>query len=105
MLASSSDDQTIRLWQKDDQQGWSSRDFQGHANRIRCVAFSPDGRFLVSCSDDGSIRFWNWQSGQSTQTLINERPYEQMNISGVRGLAEAQKTALRALGAFDDASG
>jgi hypothetical protein len=33
--------------------------------------------------------------------LRAERPYERMDISGVKGLTEAQKVSLRALGAIE----
>lgn len=43
----------------------------GHKDKINCVSFSPaDSEYknhVVSCSDDGSVHLWDWQ----TQTLIS----------------------------------
>jgi WD40 repeat protein len=65
---------------------------------------SPDGRMLASCGDDGAIRLWNLESGEPLQTLRRDRVYERLNITGIRGLTEAQKVSLRALGAFEETS-
>jgi hypothetical protein len=35
--------------------------------------------------------------------LRRDRPYERLNITGIRGLTEAQKATLRALGAMESA--
>ncbi len=35
------------------------RPFQGHAHTVLSVAFSPDGRTVVSGSSDGSVRRWS----------------------------------------------
>jgi WD40 repeat protein len=35
---------------------------RGHTNRIRCVAHLPDGT-PITCSDDGSLRLWDLESG------------------------------------------
>ena len=48
------------------------------------------------------IQVWNPQSGEHLRMLRRGRPYERLNISGVKGLTEAQKTTLRALGAIED---
>jgi WD40 repeat protein len=56
---------------------------------------------LVSGGQDETIRLWDAQNGAWQQTLRSERPYERMNITGVTGLTEAQKAALRALGAIE----
>lgn len=42
---------------------------QGHSARIWDVAFSVDGRSLISVSDDKSIRIWNSSTGELKQTL------------------------------------
>jgi hypothetical protein len=39
--------------------------------------------------------------GEHLQTLRRDRPYEWLDITGIRGLTEAQKETLRALGAFE----
>jgi WD40 repeat protein len=79
-----------------------SQSFQGHTERVRWVSFSPDGNFLASSSDDGTIKIWEIHTGRCLHTLFNERPYELMNITSAQGLTEAQKTALGLLGAIDE---
>jgi hypothetical protein len=54
---------------------------------------------LASCGDDGAIVLWDLSSGEYLQTLRQDRPYERLNITGIRGLTEAQKGTLYALGA------
>jgi len=44
---------------------------------------------------------WNLHSGEHLQTLRRDRPYERLNISGIKGLTEAQRIALLALGAVE----
>jgi hypothetical protein len=47
---------------------------------------------------------WDLHSGEHLLTLRRDRPYERLNITGIRGLSAAQKASLRALGAFEDTS-
>jgi len=65
---------------------------------------SADGRLLASCGDDSVINVWDLESGEHVRTLRRDRPYERLNITGLRGLTDAQKATLRALGAVEEAT-
>ena len=67
MLASSGNDQTIKLWNVAD--GKLIRDLKGHTGIVDTVAFSPDGKQLASGSADKSVRLWNPSDGKAIKTL------------------------------------
>ncbi len=64
------------------------------------MVFSPDGRMVLSASEDRTILCWNVRTGECVNRVRN-RLYEGMNITGITGLTEAQKATLRALGAVE----
>ncbi|MHB8629170.1 MAG: WD40 repeat domain-containing protein [Aggregatilineales bacterium] len=43
------------------------RQFKGHQNSIKSVAFSPDDKFILSGSDDGTARLWDVATGQQVR--------------------------------------
>lgn len=69
MLASPSDDKTIRLW--DAGTGVCLRTLQGHTNTVMSVAFDPIGGTLVSGSQDNTVKLWEAASGRLLQTLAH----------------------------------
>ena len=76
---------------------------KGHPTSVQSLRVSPDGHLLASCGDDNAIKVWDLQSAELLRTLRPDRPYERLTITGIRGLTEAQKATLRALGAVEDA--
>jgi predicted NACHT family NTPase len=100
ILATGSNDRTVKLW--DYHSGECLQTGQGHNDWISSVAFSPDGKTLASGSGDGTIKLWDVKTGECLKTLIAERPYEGMNITGVTGLTDAEKATIASLGAVCD---
>jgi glucose repression regulatory protein TUP1 len=47
--------------------------FKGHTRNIYSLNFSPNGRLLVSASDDNTVRLWNIRDG-ATKLLNEENP-------------------------------
>nr|BBH93229.1 hypothetical protein KTA_14280 [Thermogemmatispora argillosa] len=101
-LLASSDEHSLRLGQIDGM-GYRlcEQSFASHSGQVWSVAFSADGSLLASGDDNGVILVSQVQTGACLYTLRSERPYEGMDIRHLRGLSEAQKASLRALGACD----
>ncbi|KAF7115791.1 hypothetical protein CNMCM5793_003431 [Aspergillus hiratsukae] len=55
-FATGSRDKTIRLW---DSRGNLIKTLVGHDNWVRGLAFHPGGKYLLSVSDDKTIRCWD----------------------------------------------
>ena len=45
--------------------------FTGHDNWVRSLCEHPNGKYIVSCSDDKSIRLWDLKTGLSQKKLLN----------------------------------
>src|SRR2546422_203602 len=99
-LLSGGSDGRLRWW--DLQSGACLRVREAHQGKVQALKVSPDGKRIASCGDDGAIRLWDVHSGEHVRTLRRDRPYERLTITGIRGLTEAQKASLRALGALED---
>jgi WD40 repeat protein/transcriptional regulator with XRE-family HTH domain len=100
VVVSGGSDGRLRWWEV--QRGECVRVREAHQGTIHALKVSPDGSRLASCADDGVIRLWDLESGEPIQTL-RYRLYERLDITGIRGLTEAQKASLQALGAVEEA--
>ncbi|KAF9361056.1 protein with putative role during mitosis [Mortierella sp. AD094] len=59
LIASASEDTTIRI--SDYETGEYERSLKGHTKAVQDLAFDTKGNFLVSCSNDLSIKVWDLQ--------------------------------------------
>jgi WD40 repeat protein len=73
MLASSSRDGIIRLWDVSKQQ--LLHELQGHSGFVESIAFAPDGSQLVSGSFDCTMLLWNVASGKLLKTMEGHSEY------------------------------
>jgi WD40 repeat protein len=67
LLASSSWDRTVKLW--DPATGQERATLLGHTHSVGAVAFAPDGRKLASAGWDHTLRLWEVPSGRLLLTL------------------------------------
>ncbi len=58
---------SLDLW--DTTTGEIIRTFNGHSNFVSCVAFSPDGKTIVSGSGDSTLKLWDVETGRETMTF------------------------------------
>lgn len=68
-------DQTVRLWEAES--GKLLATFQDHDNRTYGEEFSPDGRRMLTASDDGTARLWEADSGRPLAGLT----FQTLNLS------------------------
>lgn len=66
-MATGSRDKTIKLWNA---QGTCIKTLVGHDNWVRALVFHPGGKYLLSVSDDKSLRCWDLaQEGKCVKKL------------------------------------
>jgi WD40 repeat protein len=56
LIASESDDETIKLWAVET--GECIRTFTGQSDWVQSVVFSPDGKSIAVASENETIKLW-----------------------------------------------
>jgi WD40 repeat protein len=69
LLATTSDDDTVRLWQMP--AGDQVAVLTGHTGAVWGCAFSPDGALLATASDDRTVRVWRVDTGTTWTVLAH----------------------------------
>ena len=77
LFASAGGDNTIKLWNLEDD---TVTTFRGHTGQVNSVAFSPNGQLLASGGDDWTFKLWNIPQQQHIATLehITDRSRSQV---------------------------
>ncbi|EKU98229.1 WD40 repeat-containing protein [Leptolyngbya sp. PCC 7375] len=101
LLISGSHDRTIRIW--DVHSGQCLHILKGHDNWISSLNLIPNSSVVISSSEDGTIRMWDINQAECLKIITPDRPYEGMDITGVKGLSPGKKSALKTLGAIEKA--
>ncbi|MEB3311334.1 MAG: NB-ARC domain-containing protein [Snowella sp.] len=96
-LLSCSGDNTIKYWQLST--GECLATFTGHENWVWSIQPHPDQVRLFSGSNDEMIKVWNLTENNCQHSVRMSRPYENLMIRNIRGLTDAQRATLLALGA------
>jgi WD40 repeat protein len=93
-LYSGSDDKTIKQWEI--KTGRCLYTFSGHQDWVSSIVVSSE--LLCSGSGDSTVKQWDIATGKCVATFDNSL-CAGANITGVRGLTEAQISSLKTLGA------
>ena len=72
LIASGSDDKTIRIWKFSDSKFNEADVLRGHTNNVSSVAFHPNSDYLISNSEDKSIRIWDLKRKTTIDKVTNE---------------------------------
>ena len=90
ILASASDDNTVKLWKQD---GTWLNTLKGHKNEVWGVTFSPDGQTIASASRDKTVKLWK-RDGTLLSTLRG-------HSAGVKAVAFSPDGKIIATGSDD----
>jgi WD40 repeat protein/tRNA A-37 threonylcarbamoyl transferase component Bud32 len=71
ILASGSDDHTVKIWDLNSRQ--KIRTLKGHSGWVYSVAISPNAQTVVSGSNDKTIKIWDINTGKEIRALTGHR--------------------------------
>lgn len=82
LLATAGDDKQILIWDlRAPHPDESPQAFTGHEQSINALAFTSGGRVLASASNDGSVRLWHLQTGESITLKGHDNVVHQLRLS------------------------
>lgn len=68
-VASASDDTTIRIWKIGDRDEQEPQILKHGDTYAMGVSFSPDGKYIATCGNNGNVAIWTSRQGKSGWTL------------------------------------
>ncbi len=108
-LAARGHGEVVKVW--DVATGQDRGELTGHSSAVKAVAFTPDGRSLVSGGGDGAVRIWGMQDGKEKASLVaiggtdfvtvTPDQYYRASKSRIKGVAFRVKEQLYPFEQFD----
>ncbi|MEE0962411.1 MAG: WD40 repeat domain-containing protein [Bacteroidales bacterium] len=95
-ILSASSGRMVILW--DVKSGARLRCMEGHFDNVNSISWSPDGKYLASGSNDGSIIIWNPSSGDEVKTLKGHGEW----VKSVSWSPDGRYLASGSIGHYDD---
>ena len=97
LIATVSNDRTLRIWQQAGARDWNAFcSLEGHSDCIRCVAWSPDDRCILTGSVDNTMKVWTLQEDGK-----KEVESERMERSDSVGKSNEHEKPFKLLATFD----
>ncbi len=88
LIASAGGDHTIKLWDLDEDVVTT---LGSHKERVNSITFSPDGKYLVSGSDDFTMKLWDVSGKRHLSTLSHVTDRYRAQIKTVAFSPDGQK--------------
>ncbi|XP_062314024.1 LOW QUALITY PROTEIN: WD repeat, SAM and U-box domain-containing protein 1-like [Osmerus eperlanus] len=95
LLDTCSGDKTIRVYDSADFSELQFSPLSGHGYAVHCCCFSTCGRYIVTCSTDGSTIIWSMETGEMVST------FEPLLIADFRHCALSPDSTFLVAGASD----
>ena len=90
LFASAGGNNTIKLWNLEDD---TVTTFRGHTGQVNALAFSPNGQLLASGGDDWTFKLWNIPQQQHIATLAHITDQSRSQVKDVAFSPDGQLLA------------